>query len=155
MRLALYQPEIPQNTGTLLRLGSCLDVPIDIIEPCSFIWQDQKLRRAGMDYVELANVSRHASWLKFKNFCDKEERRLVLVDVKGDIPFIDFSFSSQDTLLVGQESIGVPAAIFAEIPHRVAIPMVKERRSLNVAVAAAMVLSEALRQTHLFPGESL
>ncbi len=153
MRLALYHPEIPQNTGTLLRLGACLGIPVDIIEPCSFIWHDQKLRRAGMDYLELANVTRHRSWEQFQEFCTIHHHRPILIDVAGETDFCDFVFSPDDVLIMGQESVGVPSEVFSAISHRVRIPMIPERRSLNVAVAAAMVLSEAMRQTHLFPGE--
>lgn len=155
MRLALYQPEIPQNTGTLLRLGACLGVGVDIIEPCSFIWHDQKLKRAGMDYIELANVTRHPSWDHFQGTCGEKDQRIILVDVAGDINFCDFSFSSKDVLMMGQESVGVPKEVFDGVSHRVKIPMMPNCRSLNVAVAAAMVLTEALRQTNLFPGGHL
>jgi tRNA (cytidine/uridine-2'-O-)-methyltransferase len=153
VRLALYQPEIPQNTGTLLRLGACLGVPVDIIEPCSFVWHDQKLRRAGMDYLELANVTRHVSWFQFQQVCEQKAQRLILLDVQGETSFLDFQFSCQDVLMVGRESLGVPVEVFDQIPHRIKIPMLKQRRSLNLAVAASIVLSEALRQTNLFPGD--
>ncbi|WP_033444408.1 tRNA (cytidine(34)-2'-O)-methyltransferase [Candidatus Odyssella thessalonicensis] len=147
MRLALYQPEIPQNAGTLMRLAACLGVPLDIIEPCGFIWQDQKLQRAGMDYIELANVQRHASFEAFKA---NIPQRLILVDTKAATSFLDFSFQKNDILLMGKESVGVPESVFEAIPDRVIIPMLPGRRSLNVAVAAAMVLGEALRQTNGF-----
>lgn len=150
MRLALYQPEIPQNTGTLMRLGACLGVGIDIIEPTGFIWNDQRLRRAGMDYAELATIKRHSSWTSFQ----KEQlppQRLILVDTKATTSFLNFQFHPTDTLLLGKESIGVPPEVFDQIPHHVLIPMLPCRRSLNVAIAAAMVLTEALRQTSLFP----
>jgi tRNA (cytidine/uridine-2'-O-)-methyltransferase len=149
MRLALYQPEIPQNTGTLLRLGACLNVPVDIIEPCGFIWHDQKLRRAGMDYLDLSQVTRHASWSAFREAYP--DKRLLLIDAKGSTSYIDFAFSPDDILLMGQESCGVPIEIMEEIPISLRIPMAPERRSLNVAVAASMVVGEALRQTNLFP----
>ncbi|WP_051908437.1 tRNA (cytidine(34)-2'-O)-methyltransferase [Candidatus Odyssella acanthamoebae] len=147
MRLALYQPEIPQNAGTLMRLAACLGVPLDIIEPCGFIWHDQKLQRAGMDYIELANVQRHAS---FGAFRQAQPQRLILIDTKAATSFLDFKFEKDDILLLGKESVGVPDDIFQAIPHRVVIPMIEGRRSLNVAVAGAMVLSEALRQTRGF-----
>lgn len=147
MRLALYQPEIPQNAGTLMRLSACLGVPMDIIEPCGFIWHDQKLQRAGMDYIELANVQRHVS---FESFQQAQPQRVVLIDTKAATSFLDFNFEKDDILLLGKESVGMPDEIFEKIPHRVVIPMVEGRRSLNVAVAGAMVLSEALRQTQGF-----
>jgi tRNA (cytidine/uridine-2'-O-)-methyltransferase len=153
MRIALYQPEIPQNTGTLMRLGACMGVAIDIIEPCSFVWNDQKLRRAGMDYIELANVVRHLSWEKFYQTQAESDARLILLDAQGAIPFHDFSFHSTDVLLLGQESSGVPQEVATQTQASVTIPMLSGRRSLNIAISAAMVLSEALRQTHQFPKE--
>ncbi len=143
MRLALYQPEIPQNTGTLIRLAACLGVPLDIIEPCGFVWNDKKLERAGMDYIELANVKRHSSYMAFR---DALPHRLVLIDTKGEIPYCNFRFHPDDILMLGQESVGVPEYVFDNIPDRIVIPMQSGARSLNVAIAGAMVLSEALRQ---------
>ena len=151
MRIALYQPEIPQNTGTLMRLGACLGVPLDIIEPCNFVWQDQKLRRAGMDYMDLAQVTRHSSWEKFYQLQKDKGNRLILLDAQASTSFLDFSFQPSDVLLLGQESSGVPEEVHQQIPHQVIIPMQGGRRSLNMAISAAMVLTEALRQTHLFP----
>lgn len=155
MRLALYQPEIPQNTGTLMRLGACLNVEIDVIEPCGFVWNDKKLLRAGMDYAELVMVQRHSSWTAFQEQL-MPPQRLILLDTKATTSFLNFEFQPQDILLLGKESTGVPQEIFDQIPDKVIIPMLSCRRSLNMAVAAAMVLTEALRQTSLFPeGESL
>lgn len=149
MNLALYQPEIPQNTGTLLRLGACLGVGVDIIEPCGFIWNDQKLRRAGMDYMELANITRHRSWAAFLDHYTS--RRVILLDAKATTSFYNFSFQNDDILLLGQESCGVPEDVFLSLPNRVVIPMREGFRSLNVAVAGAMVLGEALRQVRIHP----
>ena len=151
MRIALYQPEIPQNTGTLLRLGACLGVALDIIEPCSFVWTDQKLRRAGMDYMDLVHVVRHACWEKFYQAQKAAAARLILLDTSATTSFLDFQFQPADTLLLGQESLGVPEAIAAQVHANITIPMVPERRSLNMAISAAMVLTEALRQTNQFP----
>lgn len=148
MRLALYQPEIPQNTGTLLRLGACLGVGIDIIEPCGFPLSDARMRRAGMDYIELANYKRYASWQVFK---EQTEGRVVLLTPRADLSFLDFHFDPQDVLLLGRESDGVPKEVLADMPHQVRIPMQPGRRSLNVALAASIVLGESLRQTHLWP----
>lgn len=145
MKLALYQPEIPQNTGTLIRLGACLNIGIDIIEPCGFIWNDKKLLRAGMDYMELANVTRHKSWDNFLN--TYSDKRIVLLDAKANQSYYDFTFEKEDILLLGQESCGVPDSIFQSLPQKVVIPMRDNVRSLNIAIAGAMVLSEALRQT--------
>jgi tRNA (cytidine/uridine-2'-O-)-methyltransferase len=144
MNLALYQPEIPQNTGTLLRLGACLNVAVDIIAPCGFVWNDKKLQRAGMDYMDLANVKHHASWAAFLN--TYANRRIVLLDAKATTSYYDFSFQEDDILLLGQESCGVPDNVFDSLPNRVVIPMQNGVRSLNVAVAGAMVVGEAIRQ---------
>ena len=144
MRLALYQPEIPQNAGTLIRLGACVGVPIDIIEPTGFVWNDKHLKRAGMDYVDLANVQRVESWETYKN--QYAAQRIILIDTKADTLFWDFAFQPNDILMVGRESSGVPADVYQSIPNRVRIPMLPNRRSLNMAIAGAMVLSESLRQ---------
>lgn len=144
MRLALYQPEIPQNVGTLIRLGACMGVPLDIIEPTGFVWSDKHLKRAGMDYVDLANVTRTESWDAYKEL--NSSKRIVLIDTKAKTTFWDFKFETDDILMLGKESSGVPHEIFEEIPHRVSIPMVPDRRSLNMAIAGAMVLAESLRQ---------
>ncbi|WP_032113667.1 tRNA (cytidine(34)-2'-O)-methyltransferase [Candidatus Paracaedibacter symbiosus] len=151
MRLALYQPEIPQNTGTLMRLGACLGVPLDVIEPCGFVWNDQKLRRAGMDYIELANVTRHVSWVKFWQATQATGSRIVLLDAQAKQSFVTFKFQPTDILLLGQESSGVPETVATQVDAQVLIPMLSGCRSLNVAVSAAMVLTEALRQTNQFP----
>jgi Predicted rRNA methylase (SpoU class) len=144
LRLALYQPEIPQNTGTLLRLGACLGVGIDIIEPCGFGLNDQKLHRAGMDYVEIANYQKHASWQEF--YCLAQNRRLIYLTPHSSCKYTDIRYNANDTLLLGRESDGIPETIAQTLLHQVTIPMQAGRRSLNVAVAGAMVLGEALRQ---------
>lgn len=143
MRLSLYQPEIPQNVGTLIRLGACLGVPIDIIEPTGFVWADKHLKRAGMDYADLANVERFENFEKYQSL---QQARIVLLDTKAEDIFWDFSFQPDDILMIGKESSGVPPEVFEAIPHRVRIPMLPGRRSLNMAIAGAMVLSEGLRQ---------
>jgi len=148
MRLALYQPEIPQNTGTLLRLGACLGVPLDIIEPCGFPLSDAGLRRAGMDYLERASLTRHQGWEDFLKACSG---RLILMTPHTSHSFLDFIFEKDDTLLLGQESSGVSLTIVQQIQIHLKIPMLPDRRSINVALAGAMVLNEALRQTKLFP----
>ena len=152
MRLALYQPDIPPNTGTLLRLSACLDVSVDIIEPCGFPFDDRSFRRAGLDYLQHASFVRHLSWQTFvKEFRTRVEARLVLLTTKAKMSHIDFEFSPNDTLLLGRETAGVPDDVHAEADACVRIPMVPERRSLNVATAAAIVLGEALRQTEGYP----
>ena len=149
MRLALFEPDIPQNAASLIRLASCVDVPIDIIEPCGFLFTDRGFRRAGMDYLEAADVVRHDSWSTFLSKSSKQ--RIVLLTAKGETPFLDFAFSKKDVLLLGRESAGVPAYVHETADARVRIPMRKGLRSLNVAQAGAMVLGEALRQTKGFP----
>ncbi len=149
MRLALFEPDIPQNAAALIRLASCLDVPIDIIEPCGFLFSDRGFRRAGMDYLEAADVARHDSWSTFLS--RSEKRRIVLLTAKGDTSFLDFAYSKKDVLLLGRESAGVPAYVHETADARLRIPMRKGQRSLNVAQVGAMVLGEALRQTKGFP----
>ncbi|MDH3472428.1 MAG: tRNA (cytidine(34)-2'-O)-methyltransferase [Rhodospirillales bacterium] len=148
MRLALFEPDIPQNTGALLRLGACLGVPVDIIEPCGFHLDDRRLRRAGMDYLDQVRMVRHPSWQAFQ---DAREGRLVLLTTAAPLPYTEFAFRTSDTLLVGRESAGVPPAVHEAAAARVVVPMRPAMRSINVALAAAIVLGEALRQTGGFP----
>lgn len=148
MRLALYQPDIPQNTGTLLRLGACLGVPVDIIEPCGFLLDDRKLRRAGMDYMSGVDLTRHGSW---QAYSESKPDRLILLTTSGERSYTDFAFRNGDTLMLGRESAGVPQAVHEAAEARLVIPMRPDMRSLNVALAAAMVLGEALRQTGQLP----
>jgi tRNA (cytidine/uridine-2'-O-)-methyltransferase len=148
MRLALYQPDIPQNCGTLLRLAACLELAVDIIEPCGFVWDDRRLRRAGMDYLADVALARHASWQAYR---DQLSGRLVLLTTKAERAYPAFAFRSDDNLLVGRESAGVPDEVHAAASERLRIPMRSGRRSINVALAASMVLGEALRQTSGFP----
>ena len=147
--LALYQPDIPQNTGTILRLGACLDVTVHVIEPTGFIWSEKSLKRAGMDYLEHADIVRHRS---YETFCGEiSDSRLILLTTRGATPYTDFSFRSDDVLLLGRESAGVPDEVHAAADAAILIPMAPKTRSLNVAVSAAMVLGEALRQCGQFP----
>lgn len=145
MRLALYQPDIPQNAGAMLRLASCFDVGVDIVEPCGFVFDDRKLRRAGMDYAEAARPIRHRSWEAYLE--SPRDGRLVLLTTGGDLPYQRFDFRPSDTLLLGRESAGVPVDVHQTVDARVVIPMAPDARSLNVVTAAAIVLAEALRQT--------
>lgn len=147
MRLALYQPDIAQNTAALIRLCACLGVGMDIVEPCGFLFTDKGFRRAGMDYLALAEVVRHVSWEAFR----PSARRLVLLTTKAATPYAAFAFRPDDTLLFGCESAGVPDEVHAAAHARLLIPMRPGARSINVAQAAAMVLGEALRQTDGFP----
>ena len=152
MRLALYEPDIPQNAGALMRLGACLGVGIDLIEPCGFLLTDRALKRAGMDYVDSAEIVRHASWARFHaGHRQNGAGRLVLLTSKAALPYIDFAFSADDTILLGRESAGVPQDVHNAVDARLLIPMRPGLRSVNVAQAAAMVVGEALRQTKGFP----
>lgn len=154
MRLALFQPDIPQNTGTLLRLGACLNFPLDIIEPCGFIFNEKAMRRAGMDYLELAQYRRHNSWtdfLEYRQTHPQEYGRIVLLTTHASKPYTEFSFCPNDIILMGRESAGVPQEVHELANARLLIPMAPQARSVNMAVSAAMVVGEALRQTGLFP----
>lgn len=151
MRLALFQPDIPQNVGAALRLGACLSVAVDVIEPCAFPLSDKSLRRAALDYADKAEVRRHLSWTDFLADPARGQGRLVLFTTKGAAPFGGFAFQSGDTLLFGQESAGAPAEVHEAAQARLYIPIAPQARSLNVVTAAAMALAEALRQTGGFP----
>jgi tRNA (cytidine/uridine-2'-O-)-methyltransferase len=145
MRLALFEPDIPQNTGAILRLGACCGVPVDLIEPFGFLWDDRRLKRAGLDYLDSVALARHASWTKF--CAARGEGRLVLMTTRATTPYHRFAFRADDTLLFGRETSGVPDAVHEAAAARLVIPLRPGLRSLNVALAAAMVLGEALRQT--------
>lgn len=148
MRLALFQPDIPQNTGTLIRLCACLQVPLDIIEPCGFLLDDKRLRRAGLDYHAQAQVRRHRSW---ESYQQQRLGRLLLLTTGASAPYTGFAFAGDDNLLLGRESAGVPAEVHDAADARLRIPVSTDCRSLNVALAGAMALGEALRQTAGFP----
>ncbi len=152
MRLALFQPDIPQNVGTLIRLGACLGVPVDVIGPCGFPASDRALRRAALDYSEAADISHHRSWSVFLDAARSRPGRLVLLTTKTTQVYTDECY--QPTLLLGSESAGAPPFVHDAADVLVRIPLVPGLRSLNVAVAAAMVLGEALRQAHGFPVET-
>jgi tRNA (cytidine/uridine-2'-O-)-methyltransferase len=154
MRVALFEPDIAQNTGTILRLAACWGVPVDIIEPCGFLFGDARMRRAGMDYLASVEVVRHHSWAAFAASRSAAPGRLVLLTTKAQTPFHTVPYARDDVLLVGRESAGVPDAVQAAADLRVRIPMRPGLRSLNVAVAAAVVLTEALRQTRAYPEET-
>jgi tRNA (cytidine/uridine-2'-O-)-methyltransferase len=149
MNLALYQPDIPQNVGAIIRLAACLDVTAHLVEPFGFLWEDARLRRAGMDYRDLARVVRHPSWAAFQQ--DRPPGRLVLLTTKASQSPVEFAFRPGDTLLLGRESAGVPDEVHQAVDARLRIPMAEGARSLNVAVSAALVLGEALRQTDGYP----
>jgi tRNA (cytidine/uridine-2'-O-)-methyltransferase len=147
MQIALFQPDIPQNTGTILRLCACMDVPAHVIEPAGFAVSDRLFRRAGMDYLDQVNWTRHDSWTKFEQWRKEMGHRLLLFTTKGATPYLDFRYSASDILLFGRETAGVPQAVAEVADARLVIPIKPELRSLNVAIAAAMALGEALRQS--------
>jgi tRNA (cytidine/uridine-2'-O-)-methyltransferase len=150
LRLALFQPDIPQNTGALLRLAACFSVAVDLIEPLGFLWDDRRLRRAALDYAALLTVVRHSSWDRFSAERDPASR-LILLTTAGTVPLHDFAFEAEDTLLLGRESAGVPDFVHARASARVVIPLHGGARSLNVATAGAIALYQALRQTGKLP----
>jgi tRNA (cytidine/uridine-2'-O-)-methyltransferase len=147
MQIALYQPDIPQNTGTILRLCACMGVAAHIIEPAGFPVSDRNFRRAGMDYLDQLNWTRHDSWTKFEEWRRTGGHRLLLFTTKGATPYLDFRYQASDILLFGRESAGVPETVAEVADARLVIPIRPSLRSLNVAAAAAMALGEALRQT--------
>jgi tRNA (cytidine/uridine-2'-O-)-methyltransferase len=153
LRLALYQPDIPQNAGTLLRLSACLGVPVDIIEPCGFVLDERKVRRAGMDYIHRASYARHSSWEAFAAALALGGRRLVLLTTGAEARHDRFPFAPGDTIMVGRESCGVPKEVSDRAEARIRIPMQAGARSLNVALAAAIATAEALRRLDGFPNE--
>lgn len=148
MRIALFQPDIAGNVGTLLRLAACVDVAVDLIEPMGFAWSDRALARSGMDYAGHVSVSRHADW---DAFLATATGRIVLATTTGAVPLPDACFMPDDILLLGSEGAGVPADVHDRADLRVRVPMRAPFRSLNVAVAASMMLGEALRQTGGWP----
>lgn len=148
MRLALYQPEIAGNVGAILRLSACLDVPVDIIDPCGFPFSDKKLKRSGMDYADRVTVVRHADWPAFQQ---QAPGRLILMSSKATDLIGRFTFQPEDTLVMGQESAGVPEDVRAACDAAIRIPMAAGLRSFNIAVASGIALFEALRQTGQLP----
>jgi tRNA (cytidine/uridine-2'-O-)-methyltransferase len=147
MQIALFQPDIPQNAGTILRLCACMDVPAHIIEPAGFAVSDRLFRRAGMDYLDQVSWTRHDSWTKFQGWRKETGNRLLLFTTRGATPYLDFRYHPSDILLFGRETAGVPQAVADASDAQLVIPIKKGLRSLNVAIAAAMALGEALRQT--------
>jgi tRNA (cytidine/uridine-2'-O-)-methyltransferase len=147
MRIALYEPDIPQNTGTILRLAACLGVEAHIIEPAGFATSDRAFRRAGMDYLDQVTLLRHVSWVAFEAWRQAQRLRLVLFTTATELSYLDHAYRPEDVLLFGRESSGVPEAVHQAADARLRIPMRPGLRSINVAMAAAMVLGEAMRQT--------
>jgi tRNA (cytidine/uridine-2'-O-)-methyltransferase len=153
MRIALYQPDIPQNTGTILRLAACLGAEAHIIEPAGFPISDRAFRRAGMDYLAQVNLIRHVSWPAFESWRRPQCLRLVLFTTTADASYLEHSYQTGDVLLFGRESSGVPSAVHEAAEVHLRIPMQPGLRSINVAMAAAMALGEAMRQTKTLPPE--
>lgn len=148
MRIALYQPDIPQNTGNIFRLGACLGVSVDIIEPTGFIFDDKKFKRSAMDYINYIDYKRHIDWQHFYDWSQGKKYRLILMTTKAEQSFYEFEFHSSDILLFGRESAGVPDNIHQIVSHRLTIPMKKGVRSINLSSSVALVLGEGLRQTN-------
>ena len=146
MRIALYQPDIPQNTGTIIRTAVCLGLAVDLIEPCGFVLSDRHFRRAGLDYLAAATIVRHPSWAAFRA-AHAAPARLVLLTTQAECAYTQFAYRETDVLLAGRESGGVPVDVHAQVDARIQIPLKPGIRALNVAVAVAMVVGEALRQT--------
>jgi tRNA (cytidine/uridine-2'-O-)-methyltransferase len=151
LRLALYQPDIAANAGATLRLAACLGVPLVVIEPCGFVWDDRRLRRAGLDYLDAAMLTRVPSWAAFESWRRAGRRRLVLLTTRADEAYHQVGYRPGDVLLGGRESAGVPDEVSARADLCVRVPMAPGRRALNVVTALAIALGEALRQTRRFP----
>ena len=150
MRIALFQPDIAANAAAMIRLAACLDVPLTIIEPCGFVWDERRLRRVGLDYLRHAALDRVGSFAAFQEARRAGTARLVLLTTRASVPYHGIAYRPDDILLVGRESSGVPDMVHAVADLRVRVPMAPDRRALNVVTALAMVLGEALRQTDGF-----
>ncbi|CAO5677538.1 MAG: tRNA (cytidine(34)-2'-O)-methyltransferase [Holosporales bacterium] len=147
--LALFEPEIPQNTGTLMRLCACFNMTLHIIEPCGYLWNDKKLHRSVMDYQKIAHLNRHLSFDYFLEFLAQKNKRLILIDVDGDHCCWDFQYQEDDVLLLGKESSGVPESVRKSCTTSISIPQ-KQGRSLNIATAASIVIGESIRYTKAY-----
>ena len=150
MRVALFQPDIPQNTGNIFRLAACLEIPVDIIEPTGFLFDDAKLKRSMMDYIQKLKYKRHTDWDSFLIWVKESNFRLILLTTKSNKPYCEYKFQLNDILLFGQESSGVPNNIHKIVDERLTIPMVSGLRSINISSSVAMVAGEACRQLGLF-----
>lgn len=146
LNLVLYQPDIPQNLGAVLRLGACLRAAVHIVEPCGFPLDDQKLRRAGMDYIEHADYKRHLNWQAFLDHRQTHPGRLLLLETDGATPYSDIRYQPTDYVVLGRESAGTPRALYAQMDETITIPMREGVRSLNVAMSAGILVAEACRQ---------
>ena len=149
--LVLFQPDIPGNTGTLMRLAACLDFKLHIVEPAGFRLDDTNLKRAGMDYLELTKLVRHADWQEFEKWREENDRRLILLTTKAETPIGGFTFEADDLIMLGRESTGAPEHVHKAATHSILIPMHAKARSINMALSGALVMGEALRQTGSYP----
>ena len=150
MRIALFEPDIPQNTGNILRLGACLGIEIDIIEPTGFLFDDRKFKRSSMDYINYVKYKKHIDWEGFYNWSIKKKFRLILVTTKTKNSFINYKFKTNDILLFGKETAGVPDYVHDNVNEKITIPMIKGPRSINLSSSVAIIVSEACRQLNLF-----
>ncbi len=146
MKIALFQPDIPQNLGAMMRLCACMGTSLDIIEPCGFIWNERKIRQSAMDYFDKINITRHTNHNKFFDTY-QGQRRIILMTTKADMSYFDFDFRDTDIIMAGRESSGVPQEVHDIVDARICIPMTGDFRSLNIVNATSMILGEALRQT--------
>jgi len=151
MEIALFQPDIAGNVGTILRMSACFDVRCHIIEPCGFPFGERALKRSGMDYLEMAALKRHADWYAFTHWAADNDKSVVLMTTKGSVPLPSAKFEESDILLMGSESKGAPEYVHDTARMKIRIPMREDARSLNVALAAGIALGEALRQTESYP----
>ena len=149
MRIALYEPDIPQNTGNIFRLGACLGISIDIIEPTSYLFDDKRFQRSSMDYFKYTKYKKHLDWESFYNWSKKNNYRLILLTTKSNNKYSNYKFQSNDILLFGRESAGVTPSVHKSVDEQLTIPMVKGLRSINVSSAVALVVGEACRQLNL------
>ena len=149
MRIALFEPDIPQNTGNIFRLSACLGIPVDIIEPTGFIFDDKRFKRALMDYINFINYKRHLDWKEFYQWSQENNFRLILLTTKSKTNYTNFNFSKLDIIIFGRESAGVPDYVHNQVNERLTIPMQKGLRSLNISSSVAMVIGEASRQLNL------
>ena len=149
MRIALFEPDIPQNAGNIFRLGACLGIPIDIIEPAGFVIDDKRLKRASMDYYDYLDLTKHVSWEKFYEWSKKNSFQLILLTTKSQKSYYDYKFQAKDIILFGRESAGVPDYVHEAVHERLTIPMIKGPRSINLSSSVSMVAGEMIRQLKL------
>ena len=149
MRIALFEPDIPQNAGNIFRLGACLGIPIDIIEPAGFVIDDKRLKRASMDYYDYLDLTKHESWEKFYEWSKKNSYQLILLTTKSQKSYYDYKFQPKDIILFGRESAGVPDYVHEAVDERLTIPMIKGPRSINLSSSVSMVAGEMIRQLKL------